>query len=148
MITHLNGRSLGKHYNTVWTLRYNSHSCHVSNIMALFKAYRCPSCDQIIFKAGNLERQMRTSKHWVMQNFPINVYQLRETLFDKPESFSIAHTDNQKLLNNMVISDFETIVWTMQILRITKKQHGWEAKCNCGVDILQPDTRTHFDLQS
>ena len=41
-------RSVGKHSITVRLLRYNSHICHVSIINALFKAYRCPSCDEFI----------------------------------------------------------------------------------------------------
>ena len=48
MISELAQRSVGNQYNTVRLLRYNSHICHVSNINAVFKAYRCPTCDQFI----------------------------------------------------------------------------------------------------
>ena len=41
-------RSVGKHSNTVPLLRYNSHICYVSNINALFEAYRFPSRDQFM----------------------------------------------------------------------------------------------------
>ena len=44
-------RSVGKHSNTLRLLRYNIHICLVSDILALFKAYRCSSCDQFIEKA-------------------------------------------------------------------------------------------------
>ena len=38
-----------------------------------------------------------------------NVYQLRETLFDKRDSFDIQHTDDQKLFINLAVLDFESI---------------------------------------
>ena len=40
---------------------------------------------------------------------PENMYQLRETLFDKIDSFSIPYSDDQKLFKNMAIFDFESI---------------------------------------
>ena len=62
MIGELAWRSVGKHSNTVRLVRFNSHICSVSNISALFKAYRCPSCDEFISRAPNLERHLTTSK--------------------------------------------------------------------------------------
>ena len=41
--------------------------------------------------------------------YPKNVYQLRETLFDKLDSFGIQYTDDQKLFTNLVVFDFESI---------------------------------------
>ena len=41
--------------------------------------------------------------------YPKNVYQLRETLFDKLDSFDIQYTDDQKLFNNQAVFDFESI---------------------------------------
>ena len=40
---------------------------------------------------------------------PKNVYQLRETLFDKLDSFGIQYTDDQKLFTNLAVFDFESI---------------------------------------
>ena len=37
------------------------------------------------------------------------MYQLRETLFEKFDSFGIPYTENQKLFSNMAIFDFEPI---------------------------------------
>ena len=37
------------------------------------------------------------------------MYQLRETLFDKLDSFGIQYTDDQKLFTNLVFFDFESI---------------------------------------
>ena len=41
--------------------------------------------------------------------YPKNVYQLRETLFDKLDSFDIQYTDDQKLFNNLAVFDCESI---------------------------------------
>ena len=38
-------RSVQKYENTVRLLRYNNHICYVSNINAVFQAFRCPICD-------------------------------------------------------------------------------------------------------
>ena len=45
----------------------------------------------------------------VKQIYPKNVYQLRETLFDKFDSFNIQYTDDQKLFNNPAVFDFESL---------------------------------------
>ena len=41
--------------------------------------------------------------------YPKNVYQLRETLFDKLDSFDIQYTDDQTLFTNLAVFDFESI---------------------------------------
>ena len=41
--------------------------------------------------------------------YPMNVYQLRETLFDKLDSFDIQYTDDQKLFKNLAVFDCESI---------------------------------------
>ena len=41
--------------------------------------------------------------------YPKNVYQLRETLFDKLDSLEIQYTDDQKLFNNLAVFDFESV---------------------------------------
>ena len=40
---------------------------------------------------------------------PRNVYQIRETLFDKLDSIGIKYTSEQKLLKNSTIFDFESV---------------------------------------
>ena len=60
MIGELARRSVGKHSNTVRLLRYNKHICHVSDINTLFKAYRCPSCDEFIKEAYDLKQHLTT----------------------------------------------------------------------------------------
>ena len=41
--------------------------------------------------------------------YPKNVYQLRETLFNKLDSFHIQYTDDQKLFSNLAVFDFESL---------------------------------------
>ena len=102
-------RSAGKYSSNVRVLRCNSRICYVPNIDALVKAYRFPSCDQLINEAGNLERHLTTCKERNKHIFPKNVYQLRETLFEKLDYFSSAFTDNQVQFILSTIFDFESI---------------------------------------
>ena len=45
MVEELARRSIKKYETNVQLIRYNSHICYVDNISALFKAFRCPTCD-------------------------------------------------------------------------------------------------------
>ena len=109
LVGELARRSVQKHPDTVRLLRYNSHICYVANIHALFNAFRCPTCDCYFNRSGNLERLLTTCQERVKQVFPKNVYQMKETLFDKLDSFNIPYTDEQKLFKNVAIFDFESI---------------------------------------
>ena len=102
-------RSFKKYGKNVQLIRYNSHICYVGNINALFKAFRCPTCDTYFQKIGNLERHLVRCSERVKHIYPKNVYQLRETLFDKLDSFDIQYTDDQKLFTNLAVFDFESI---------------------------------------
>ena len=83
MVGELARRSIKKYEKSVQLIRYNIHICYVDNINALFKAFRCPTCDTYFQKAGNLERHLVKCSERVKHIYPKNVYQLRETLFDK-----------------------------------------------------------------
>ena len=109
MVGELARRSIKKYEKTVQLIRYNSHICYVDKINALFKAFRCPTCDTYFQKTGNLERHLVRCSERVKQIYPNNVYQLRETLFDKLDSFGIQYTDDQKLFTNLAVFDFESI---------------------------------------
>ena len=41
--------------------------------------------------------------------YPKNFYELRETLFEKLEGFSLPVSEDNKLFNNLAIFDFESI---------------------------------------
>ena len=102
-------RSVQKYCNTTRLLRYNNHICYVSNINALFKAYRCSTCNQFFNKTGNLERHLVICKDRIKHVYTRNVYQLRETLFDKLDFFSIPYTKEQQLFKDLAVFDFESI---------------------------------------
>ena len=109
MVGELARRSIKKYEKNVQLIRYNSHISHVDNINALFKAFRCPTCDTFFQNTRNLERHLARCSERVKHIYPKNVYQLRETLFDKLDSFDLQYTDDQKLFNNLAVSDFESI---------------------------------------
>ena len=109
MVGELARRSIKKYEKNVQLIRYNSHICYVDNINALFKAFRCPTCDKFFQKTGNLERHLVSCSERVKHIYPKNVYQLRETLFDKLDSFAIQYTEDQKLFTNLAVFDFESI---------------------------------------
>ena len=88
-IGELNRRILQKYNNTVRLLWYNIHIDYVSNIKAVFQAFRCPKCDIFFTRTFNLKRHLTTCRERVKNIYPRNVYQIRETLFDKLDSFSI-----------------------------------------------------------
>ena len=109
MVGELARRSIKKYEKNVQLIRYISHICYIDNIHALFKAFRCPTCDTYFQKTGNMERHLVSCSERVKHIYPKNVYQLRETLFDKLDSFDIPYTDDQKLFTNLAVFDFESI---------------------------------------
>ena len=58
MVGELARRSIKKYETNVQLIRYNSHICYVDNINALFKAFRCPTCDKYFQKTGKMERHL------------------------------------------------------------------------------------------
>ena len=99
IIGELARRNLQKYNNTVRLLKYNNHLCYVSNINAVFQSFRCPNCDTFFNRTFNLEGHLTTCSERLKQNvYPRKVYQIRETLFDKLDSFGIKYTSQQKNL--------------------------------------------------
>ena len=109
LIGELCRRSIQKYENSVKPLRYNNHTCYVNNINALFKAFRCTTCDTFFSKTGNLEQQLATSKDRVEHIYPKNVYELRETLFEKLDAFNIPNRNEQKLFKNLETFEIESV---------------------------------------
>ena len=102
-------RSLQKYNNTVRLLRCNNHKCYVSNINAVIQAFRCPNCDTFFNRISNSEQHSTTCSERVKNVYPKNLYQIRETLIDKLDSFGIKYTSQQKLYKNLAKFDFESI---------------------------------------
>ena len=102
-------RSVQKYEDTVRLLRYNNHICYVNNINAVFQCFRCPNCDTFFNRTFNLERHLTKCTERVKKLYPRNVYQIRETLFVKLDSFGINYTSEQKRFKNLAKFDFESI---------------------------------------
>ena len=120
-------RSIKTYEKNVQLIRYNSYICYVDKIHTLFKAFRCPTCDTYYQKTGNLERHLVGCSERAKHIYPKNVYQLRETLFDKLDSFGIQYTDDQKLFTNLVVFDFESICIPEEKIKNTKMT-TWNGK--------------------
>ena len=70
LIGELARRSIQKFEKSVKLLRYNNHNCYVTNINALFKAFRCTTCDIFFSKMGNLEQHLVTCSDRVEHIYP------------------------------------------------------------------------------
>ena len=112
LIGELAQRNIQKFEKSVKLLRYNNHICYISNTNSFFKSFRCSTCDTIFSKTGKLERYLITCSERVKQIYPKNVYQLRETLFEKLDSFKIPNREDEKLFKNLPVFDFDFICVT------------------------------------
>ena len=92
----------------------------MSNINAVFQSFRCPNCDTFFNRTFNLERHLTTCSERVKNIYPRNVYQIRENLFDKLDSFGIKYKTQQKLFRNLAIVDFESICIQEESFKDTK----------------------------
>ena len=131
MIGELAKTSVRKLSNIVRLLHYISHFCKVSNINAFFKRHHCHSCDHFIGRAPHLERYLTVCKERVKHVFQKNVYQLRETVLDKFDSSGIHFSNDQKLFENLIIFNFETLC---------------VQETNCTIVILQLELAGKFQL--
>ena len=109
IIGELRRRNVQKYELTVRLLRYNNHICYLNNINAVFQSFRCPNCDTSFKKTFSLEQNLTTCSERVKNVYPLNVYQIRRTLFDKLDSFGVKYTGEQKLFKFLAIFDFESI---------------------------------------
>ena len=58
--------------------------------------------------------------------YPKNEYELQETLFEKLKGFNLPVSENNKLLNNLAIFNFESICVATEELKKHKLQPGLE----------------------
>ena len=82
-------QSVQKYENSVRLLGYNNHICYGNNINAVFQSFRFPNCDTFFNKTYSLERHLTTCSERVKNVYPLNLYQIPETIFDKLDSFGI-----------------------------------------------------------
>ena len=109
LIGELARRSVQKFEKSVKLLRYNNHICYVSEMNSFFQSFRCSTCDTIFSKSGILERHLITCSERVKHVYPKNAYQLRETLFEKLDSFKLSYREDGKLFKNLAAFDFESV---------------------------------------
>ena len=113
-------RSIGKFKSSVKMLRFNIHILHTNDIDAFLKCFRCPSCDCSFKRSDNFNRHLMSCKDRVRHIYPKDVYKLRETLFEKLESFNIPFSKDDTLFNNPAIFDFESICVPSDELKATQ----------------------------
>ena len=53
-----NARSAQKYENAVRFLTYNKRFCHMTNDVAMFTVFRCPSGDTFFIRTSKIERQL------------------------------------------------------------------------------------------
>ena len=120
LIAELARRSMKKYHNTVRLLRYNNRICYVGNINAVFQSFSCPNSDTFFSRRFNLEGHLTSFSERVKIIYPRNNYQIRETLFDKLESFGIKYTSKRKPFKNLAIFDFKSICVQEESIKDTK----------------------------
>ena len=112
--------SIGRFDKTVKLLRFNNHIIHTIDIDSFFKCFRCPSCDTFFHKSDHFNQHLLRCKDRVRHIYPKNVYELRETLFEKLEGFNLPVFDDNKLFSNLAIFDFESICVPTEELKETQ----------------------------
>ena len=149
LIGELARRNIQKFEKSVKLLRYNNHICYVSDMNSLFKSFCCSTCDTIISETRKLERHLITCSERVKHIYPKNVYHLRETLFEKLDSFNIPYREGQKSFKNLAVFDFESICVKEETYKGTEttKWIGKQTCPNISFILVKPNTRTHFSLQ-
>ena len=81
-------------------------------------------CHTFFRETGNLERHLVRCSERVKHIYPKNVYQLRETLFDKLDPFDIQYTDDQTLFTKLAVFDFESICILKEKFKTPRRQLG------------------------
>ena len=113
-------RGIERFDKTVKLLRFNNHIIHTNDIDYFFKCFRCPSCDTFFKRSEFLNKHLLRCKDRVKHFDPKNVYELRKTLFETLEGFSLPVSEDNKLFNNLAIFDFESICVPTEELKETQ----------------------------
>ena len=71
-------------------------------------------------KSDNFNKHLLRCKDRVKHIYPKNVYELRETLFEKLEGFNLPVSGGNKLSNNLAVFDFESICVPTEELKETQ----------------------------
>ena len=148
LIGELARRSIQKFEKSVKHLHYNNHICYVSDMNSFFESFCCSTCDAIFSKTGKLERHLITCSERVKHIYPEKVYQLRETLFEKLDSFKNPYREDQKFFKNLVVFDFKSFCVKEETYKKNwNHKLDWKTCPYISFNFLKPNTRTHFSLQ-
>ena len=135
LIGELARRSIQKFEKSVKLLRYNNHICYVNNINALFKAFRCTTCDTLFSKTGNLEPHLVTCTDRFKHIYPKNVYELRQR-------------KSQMKLNFIEVETAIKIKLCAILEQLNQRRNGAESVSNfvddCMVEEEEKDLSTQF----
>ena len=95
-----------------------------------------------------MERHLIICSERVKHIYPKNVYRLRETLFEKLDSFNTPYREDQKLCKNLAVFDLESIC-----VKEETYQENWNYKMDwrtcpyISFHFVKPNTWTYFSLQ-
>ena len=126
LIGELARRSIQKFEKSVKLLRYNNHICYVSGTNSFFKSFHCSTCDTMFSETGSLERRLITCSDRVKHIYPKTVYQLRETLFEKLDSFIFPYREDEKLFKLWPFLFSNLFVLRKRRIKELKLQNGLE----------------------
>ena len=83
-------RGIGRLDKTVKLLKFNNHIIHTSAFDALAKA-------SFLHKSDHFNQHLLRCKDRMRHIYPKNVYELRETLFEKLEGFNLSVSEDNKI---------------------------------------------------
>ena len=85
--------------------------------------FAAPKCDIFFIRTFNFEQHLTTCSERVKTFYPRNVYgnvyQIRETLFDRLDSFGIKYKREQNFFKSLAIFDFESVCVQKETFRDT-----------------------------
>ena len=113
-------RRIGTFDKTIKLLRFNNHSIHTNDIDAFVKCFRCPSSETFFKRSEFLNKDLLRWKDRVKHIYPKNVYEFRETLFEKLEGLNLPVSEDNNLFKNLAIFHFESICVRTEELKETQ----------------------------
>ena len=119
-------QSIGNFDKTVTLLRFNNHTIHKNYIDSFFNCFRCPCCDIFIKKFQFPNIHLSRCKDRVRHYYSKNMYERRETLFEKQEGFNFSVSEDKKHFKNLAIFDFDSVSVPTEETKNYKVQLGLE----------------------
>ena len=126
LVGELAQRSFQKFEKSVKLSRYNIHNCYVSDMNSSFKSFCCSTCDTFFSETGNMEQHLITCSERFKHIHPKNVYQLRETLLEKLDSFKTPYREDQSCLKTWPFLILNLFALRKRRIKKRKLQSGLE----------------------